>query len=192
MVRIIFTTVALAVLVSPAARAQHSEDPDSGPKSHGRTFSTGPRENWTISSPHLDIAGGVYQEPGHTPKVSEGFFRLHAQAAAGPKLLELAVDLLWLPALGATPTFSAVLQLAPLSETSPFYLAAGGGLISGRAATATTDRLSGWLQAELAVRTPIHELTPFLSVGRALVDGAELELQIGIAHPLAPYLFHLP
>lgn len=189
MLRFMIATVALTALAVPAARAQHEAEADSGPKPHGRTFSTGPREGWTISSPHLDIAGGLYQEPGHTPKISEGFFRLHAQAAAGPKLLELAVDLLWLPAVGATPTFTGVLQLAPLPESSRIYLAAGGGWITGRAAT---DRLSGWLQAELAIRTPIHELTPFISVGRALVNGAEVELQFGIAHPLAPYLFHLP
>ena len=189
MLRFLITTAALATFAAPAAHAQHDADADSGPKSHGRTFSTGPRENWTISSPHIDIAGGLYQEPGHTPKVREGFFRLHAQAAAGPKLLELAVDLLWLPAIGATPTLSAVLQLAPFSEASPFYFAAGGGMITRRAAT---DRFSTWLQAELAVRTPIHELTPFVSVGRAFADDAEVEILIGIAHPLVPYLFHLP
>lgn len=186
---IVIATVALAAWMPSVALAQHAEEPDSGRKSHGRAFSTGPREGWTFSSPRLDIAGGLYQEPGYTPRISEGFFRLHAQAAAGPKLLELAVDLLWLPAIGATPTFSGVLQLAPLPESARVYLAAGGGLISGRAAT---DRLSGWLQAELAIRTPIHELTPFVSVGRALVTGAEVELLFGIAHPLAPYLFHLP
>lgn len=189
MMRTVIATLLIAAWTAPVALAQHSEEPDSGPKSHGRTFSTGPREGWTFSSPHVDIGGGVYMEPGHDPKVSEGFFRVHLQIAAGPKLVELAADLLWLPALGATPTFSAALQLAPLSEESPVYFAAGIGLITGRA---PTDRFAGWLQAELAVRTPIHELTPFLSVGRALVDGAELELQIGIAHPLAPYLLHFP
>jgi hypothetical protein len=185
MMRTVIATLLIAAWTAPVALAQHSEDPDSA-KSHGRTFSTGPREGWTFSSPHVDIGGGVYMEPGHDPKVSEGFFRVHVQIAAGPKLLELATDLLWLPAFGATPTFSTVLQLAPLPESSPFYVAVGGGLIT------RTNRFAGWLQAELAVRTPIHELTPFLSVGRALVDGAELELQIGIAHPLAPYLLHFP
>lgn len=189
MKRFVTVIVFLAVGATPAVMAQHSEDPDSAPKPHGRTFSTGPREGWTFSSPHIDIGGGVYMEPGHDPKVSEGFFRVHVQVATGPKLVEIAADLLWLPALGATPTFSAALQLAPLSEESPVYFAAGIGLISGRA---PTDRFAGWLQAELAVRTPIHELTPFISVGKAMVDGAELELQVGIAHPLAPYLLHFP
>lgn len=187
--RIVTATIVWAALWAPAAVGQHEEEADSGETSHGRTFSTGPRKGWTFSSPHIDIGGGVYLEPSHEPAVSEGFFRVHTQFAAGPKLVELAVDLLWLPALGASPTFSAALQLAPLSEASPFYVSAGVGLITGRAAT---DRLSGWLQAELAIRTPIHELTPFVSVGRALVDGADLELQIGIAHPLAPYLLHFP
>ena len=182
MQRFVTAIVFLAVGATPVALAQHNEDPDSA-KSHGRTFSTGPREGWTFSSPHIDIGGGVYMEPG----VSEGFFRVHVQVAAGPKLLELTTDLLWLPAFSARPTLSAVLQVAPLPEHSPFYVAAGGGLITG-----STNRFAGWLQAELAVRTPIHELTPFLSVGRQLVAGAEVELQIGIAHPLAPYLLHFP
>jgi hypothetical protein len=43
-----------------------------------------------------------------------------------------------------------------------------------------------------AFRTPVHELTPFVQIGKALVDGAKAELLIGIAHPLAPYLLHLP
>lgn len=191
MLRFVIATALVAALTAPAARAQHhEEEPDSGHKSPGRTFSTGPREGWTFSSPHLDIAGGLYLEPGHTPSVREGFFRLHVQAAAGPKLLELAADVLWLPKHGATPVVSAVLQVAPFREESPFYFGAGGGVITGRSSAG--DRLSGWLQAELAVRTPIHELTPFLSVGRAMVEGAEVEILIGIAHPLAPYRMHLP
>jgi hypothetical protein len=180
----------LAGAVPVTAQHAEAEDPDSAHRSHGRTFSTGPREGWTFSSPHLDVAGGLYREPNHAPVVSEAFFRLHVQAAVGPKFLELAADLLWLPDLGGTPTFSAALQFAPVAETSPFYLAAGGGVISGRSSVG--DRLSGWLQAEVAWRTPIHELTPFVSVGRALVDGGELELLVGIAHPLAPYRMHIP
>ena len=189
MKRIAIATIALALGTVSTTLAQHGEDPDSADQSHGRTFSTGSRKGWTFSSPHVDIGGGVYMEPGHEPNVSEGFFRIHVQVAAGPKLVELAADLLWLPDRGATPTFSAALQLAPFAEASPIYFAAGIGLINGRAAT---DRFAGWLQAELAVRTPIHELTPFISVGKALVADSELELQIGIAHPLAPYLLHFP
>src|SRR5262245_18158434 len=185
MSRTVIATLTLAAWTAPVAVAQHAENADSGHKSHGRTFSTGPREGWTFSSPHIDIGGGVYMEPNHDPKVSEGFFRLHMQAAVGPKLLELAVDALWLPALSANPVLTAVIQAAPLPEHSPLYFGAGGGVITG-------SRLEGWIQAELAFRTKIHELTPFISVGKALVSGAELELQIGIAHPLAPYLFHIP
>jgi hypothetical protein len=158
MKRIAIATVLLAAWSAPVARAQHSEEADSGPKSHGRTFSTGPREGWTFSSPHVDFAGGVHLTPDQDNS-SEGFFRLHMLTAAGPKLVELEVDLLWLPALGATPTLAAVLQLAP---------------------------------AQMAFRTPIHELSPFISVGRALVDDAVVELQFGVAHPLAPYLLHFP
>jgi hypothetical protein len=188
MKRIAIATVLLAAWSAPVARAQHSEEADSGPKSHGRTFSTGPREGWTFSSPHVDFAGGVHLTPDQDNS-SEGFFRLHMLTAAGPKLVELEVDLLWLPALGATPTLAAVLQLAPFSPDSRVYFSAGGGFVTNRAAT---DRLSGWLQAQMAFRTPIHELTPFISVGRALVDDAAVELQFGVAHPLAPYLLHFP
>ena len=186
--RILFATLALAAWTTPVALAQHAEEGDTTKKPHGRTFSTGPREGWTFSSPHIDFAGGVFLEPDQSNS-SEGFFRLHMLTAAGPKLVQLELDLLWLPALGATPTLSAVLQLAPLSEESRVYFAAGGGFVTNRA---TTDRLSGWLQAQMAFRTPIHELTPFITVGRALVDDAPLELQFGIAHPLAPYLLHFP
>ncbi|HKS17443.1 MAG TPA: hypothetical protein VJU16_09035 [Planctomycetota bacterium] len=183
--RFLTAIITLSAWTVPVAVAQHSEGPDSTKKPHGRTFSTGTREGWTFSTPHIDIGGGVYMEPNHDPKVSEGFFRLHMQTAVGPKLLELAVDALWLPGVSANPVLTAVIQAAPLPEHSPFYFGAGGGVITG-------SRLEGWVQAEFAFRTKIHELTPFISVGKALVSGSELELQIGIAHPLAPYLFHIP
>ncbi len=186
--RILFATLVWTAWTTPVALAQHAEEGDTTKKPHGRTFSTGSREGWTFSSPHVDFAGGVFLLPNQS-NASEGFFRLHMLTAAGPKLVQLEVDLLWLPAVGATPTLSAVLQLAPLSDESRLYLAAGGGFVTNRA---DTDRLAGWLQAQMAFRTPIHELTPFITVGRALLDGSELELQFGIAHPLAPYLLHFP
>lgn len=187
--RILFVTVAWAALSAPVALAQHEEEGDTTKKPHGRTFSIGSREGWTFSVPHIDFAGGVHVQPDVDPVSTEGFFRLHMLTGAGPKLVELEVDLVWLPALGATPTLAAVLQLAPFSQESPVYFSAGGGFITNRAAT---DRLSGLLQAQVAFRTPIHELTPFITVARPLVDGAALELQFGIAHPLAPYLLHFP
>jgi hypothetical protein len=187
--RILFVTLALAALTAPVAAAQHEEEGDTTKRPHGRTFSVGSRENWTFSTPHIDFAGGVWMQPQTDPVSSEGFFRLHMLTGAGPKLVEVEVDLVWLPAIGATPTLSAVLQLAPFSQESRVYFSAGGGFITGRA---DTDRLSGLLQAQLAFRTPIHELTPFITVARPFVDDAQVELQFGIAHPLAPYLLHFP
>ena len=70
------------------------------------------------------------------------------------------------PPLGATPTWSGVLDLAPIQRPSPFYLAGGIGLISGRHQEG--DKLSGWVQGTAAYRSPIHELTPFVQVGSAL------------------------
>jgi hypothetical protein len=186
--RILFAILICAAWTTPAAMAQHAEEGDTTKQPHGRTFSTGSREGWTFSTPHIDFAGGVWMRPDQSD-ASEGFFRLHMLTGAGPKLVELEVDLLWLPAVGATPTLSAVLQLAPFSPESRLYLSGGGGFVTRRA---QTDRLAGWLQAQMAFRTPIHELTPFITIGRALVADAALELQFGIAHPLAPYLLHFP
>jgi hypothetical protein len=187
--RATFALVILGAFVLSPAAAQHSEDPDSQPRPHGTTFSQGPRTDWTFAPPHLDIDGGWFSRKT-SPEVSEAFFRVHFQTAPGIKYLEISSDLLWLPALGATPTWSVVLQVAPISEESRFYLSAGFGGITGR--DPSGDRLAAWVQAVAAVRTPIHELTPFVQFGRPLVSGARPELLVGIAHPLAPYLLHLP
>ena len=88
-------------------------------------------------------------------------------------------------------TFSTgTLELAPIHQESPFYVAAGIGLITGH--DLGLDKLVGWAQGTVAARTPIHELTPFVQVGRALVSGNRTEFLIGIAHPLAPYKLHFP
>ena len=187
--RILFVTLAWVAWSAPVAVAQHEEESDTTRKPHGRTFSIGSRQGWTFSTPHIDFAGGVRLVPEQDPAASDGFFRLHMLTGVGPKLVELEVDLVWLPAFGATPTLSAVLQLAPFSQESRVYFSAGGGFITNRAAT---DRLSGLLQAQVAFRTPIHELTPFITVARPLVENGVVELQFGIAHPLAPYLLHFP
>jgi hypothetical protein len=182
----------LALGLPGALAAQHDAAADSAPRPHGTTFSQGPRDNWTFAAPHLDIDGGVFRMTRASGDISEAFFRVHFQTAPGIPLLEISSDLLWIPEFGATPTWSAVLQFAPISEASRFYVSAGMGGISGRDTTAGRDRLSGWVQAVAAFRTPVHELTPFVQIGKALVDGAKAELLIGIAHPLAPYLLHLP
>jgi len=190
MLRLAACSALLAFALSTPAQAQHDVDPDSAPRPHGTTFSQGPRDNWTFAPPHLDIDGGVYLVSRQPSDVREAFFRVHFQTAPGIKYLEISSDLLWIPNAGATPIWSAVLQVAPLSETSRLYVSAGIGGISGR--DPAGDRLSGWVQAVAAVRTPIHELTPFVQVGKPLLGDAKAELLIGIAHPLAPYLLHLP
>lgn len=187
-------TLALALLPMSRVVAQHptaAGDSDSGPVIHGRTFSTGTRENWTFSTPHLDINGGAYYVTaaggGH---VDKAFFRLHLQTALGVHAIQVSSDLLWIPSFGATPVWSAALELAPIHQESPFYVAGGIGLITGH--DPGVDRLAGWAQGTAAYRTTIHELTPFVQVGRALTSGQRIEWLFGIAHPLAPYKLHFP
>jgi len=183
----------LTLVLAPATRvaAQHQMTPsDSGPVIHGRTFSTGTREGWTFSTPHLDIDGGVFEVHSGRTDVSKAFARLHLQTALGIHLLQVSSDLLWIPSAGATPVWSGTLELAPIHQESPLYVAGGIGLITGHVIGA--DRLAGWVQGTVAVRTPIHELTPFVQVGKALTAGNKAEFLIGIAHPLAPYKLHFP
>jgi hypothetical protein len=120
----------------------------------------------------------------------EAFLRLHVQTAPGIPGLELSSDLLFVPSRGATPAWSAVAQIAPLALGSPLYVSGGFGVITGR--HGTRDRLRGWMQAVAAFRTPIHEIAPFVQIGRATRRGAKAEFLLGVAHPLAPYRFHLP
>lgn len=185
---------ALALAATPAT-AQEQEHDHAMPMGHAhqRAFSQGPVHGLTIGAPQLDLNGGYYFRPARELEpfdAKEGFFRLHAQAALGTPYLALASDLLFLPGVGATPTFSAVVQAQPLSPTSRLYAAGGIGVITGRGGF--SDQLRGWVQAVVAVRTPVHEITPFVQVGRALRDGEQAEWLFGIAHPIAPYRFHLP
>lgn len=182
-------TLALMPLTRAAAQEPHS-DSDSGPVFHGRAFSTGTREGWTFSTPHLDINGGVYTVDTGGARVSKAFFRLHLQTALGIHLVQVSSDLLWIPSFGATPTVSGTLELAPIPQESPFYVAAGVGLITGH--DGGVDRLAGWAQGTVGYRTRIHELTPFVQVGRGLTSGQRTEWLFGIAHPLAPYKLHFP
>lgn len=189
------TPLALAALLLPLTAgqlaAQH-EDPDYPDQSHPRqtAFSEGPRTGWTIGAPHLDINGGLFHVRRDRSDTKEGFVRLHAQAALGIPALEVASDLQWVPSFGATPTWSAVGQIAPLKASSIVYLSGGLGVITGHSSRG--DRLKGWMQGVVAVRTPLHEIAPFVQVGRAFGSGQKAELLFGIAHPLAPYRFHLP
>jgi hypothetical protein len=190
-VRCLTLTLTLALLPVTRVAGQQAAvpgDSDTGPVIHGRTFSTGTREGWTFSTPHLDINGGLYRiSSGGT---SQAFFRLHLQTALGIHVVQVSSDLQWIPSFGATPVWSGTLELAPIHQESPFYVAGGIGLITGH--DVGVDKLVGWAQGTVAARTPIHELTPFVQVGRALVSGNRTEFLIGIAHPLAPYKLHFP
>ena len=192
-------TLTLALAPITRAAAQHAaapQDSGTGPVIHGRTFSTGTREGWTFSTPHLDIDGGLLMVDSFVPlgtsapSSSKAFFRLHVQTALGIHLVQLSSDLQWVPSNGATPVWSGTLELAPIHQESPLYVAGGVGLITGH--DFGVDRLVGWVQGTVAVRTPIHELTPFVQVGQALVSNGHTDILIGIAHPLAPYKLHFP
>lgn len=188
---LVLTTLVLVLGAGPLA-AQHdaageSNYDDSHP--HQTAFSEGPRAGWTIGAPHLDLNGGVFHVDRGAGNTTEAFIRLHAQAALGIPALELASDLQWIPDFGATPTWSAVGQIAPLKQDSRVYLSGGLGVVTGHS---SRDRLRGWVQGVLAVRTPLHELAPFVQVGRAFGSGQRAEFLFGVAHPLAPYRFHLP
>lgn len=187
---LILTLALLPVMRVAAQHAAAPGDSDGGPVIHGRAFSAGTREGWTFSTPHLDINGGLYDQSGGGTTVSKAFFRLHLQTALGIHVVQVSGDLLWIPSLGATPVWTGTLELAPIHQESPFYVAGGIGLVTGHDFGA--DRLVGWAQGTVAARTPIHELTPFVQVGKALVSGNNTELLIGIAHPLAPYKLHFP
>lgn len=169
-------------------RGEHPEMGHDQP--HQTAFSQGPRAGWTLARPHLDLNGGLFYVNRDPDDTREAFVRLHAQTAPGIPGLELASDLAFLPSQGATPTWSAVAQIAPLRSSSPLYLSGGFGVITGR--HRTRDRLKGWMQAVIAIRTPIHEVAPFVQIGRATGSGYRAEFLFGVAHPLAPYRFHLP
>lgn len=89
-------TLALALLPATRAAAQHQATPsdtDSGPVIHGRAFSTGTREGWTVSTPHLDIDGGLYDVDSGSGRLSKAFFRLHLQTALGIHVVQVSSDL---------------------------------------------------------------------------------------------------
>jgi len=81
-------TLTLTLVLLPVARAaaQHQMPPSDsglGPVIHGRTFSTGTREGWTFSTPHLDINGGLFEVHSGGTDVSKAFVRSHLQTALG-------------------------------------------------------------------------------------------------------------
>ncbi|MES2124641.1 MAG: hypothetical protein V4503_08120 [Gemmatimonadota bacterium] len=181
----------LLAAVSVTAQAQEMGTMQHGggyQDAHARAFTSGDPKGWTIGAPHLDIAGGYYHIGGEQAgDNSAAFIRAHAQFSIGSPVIQIASDIQFLPKFtGANPTISAVAQLAPIKTSSPLFLAAGIGLISGH----NGDRMAGWLQATAAIRTPLHAITIFGQIGKSLVSGSKGELLLGVQHPLAPYKFH--
>lgn len=159
---------------------------------HGRAFSPGNGAGWTFGYPTLDLDAGLFDTGGSSggPGVHKLFLRAHAGTNTGIPHLALSLDATWLPSVGATPALSFLGQIDPLDRDSPFYLSVGAGLITGHVVTG--DKFAGWAQAVVAYRTHIHELAPFVQAGHALNSGQKFEFLFGLAHPLAPYLFHVP
>ncbi len=182
----------LPLFVAGPLAAQHAQGDDYAAEGHPHqtAFSEGPRTGWTLGAPHLDINGGLFFVDRDPDNTKEAFLRLHGQAALGIPAVEVSTDLTFIPKFGATPTWSAVGQIAPLKSTSIIYLSGGVGVITGHSNSG--DKLKGWFQGVIAVRTPLHEIAPFVQIGRATGSGQKAEFLFGIAHPLAPYRFHLP
>ncbi len=180
-----FVALVLTIATIPSrAVAQMSSDTMAHPHGHIAPFTEG-HEGGLFGTPHFDLNAGVW----HTSGTTDAAVRMHLQYSPGSmRHVEIAWDLLFLPARGATPNVSAVVQLAPLAEGSRFYVNAGAGLITGHSASG--DRLTGWLEGTAAWRSPLHDVTPFVQVGHGTGGGNKFEFLFGLAHPLSPY--HAP
>jgi hypothetical protein len=185
------SALVLAAAALPARAGAQDTDPNAEHPSHGRTFHPGSGSGWTLGYPSVDVDGGLWlTKNAADSSIHKFFLRAHLGMNTGIPHVALSSDLTWIPSLGATPFITIVGQIDPLDRASPLYLSVGAGLVTGHSAAG--DKFVGWAQAVLAYRTPIHELAPFVQVGRALNAGQKLELLVGLAHPLAPYKFHVP
>jgi hypothetical protein len=190
---LVLTTGAVVVgaVLPTRAAAQQEEGQDQGEHPHGKAFFPGNGAGWTFGYPTLDLNAGLYSTRTATDSTyNKVFIRAHVAMNTGIPHFALSTDLNWIPAAGATPAVSFLGQIDPLSRESDFYFSVGAGLITGHVAGA--DKFAGWAQAVVAYRTSIHELAPFVQVGHALNAGQKFEFLFGVAHPLGPYLFHVP
>lgn len=162
---------------------------------HGVTFWTRrePEGCW-LCDPAIDFNVGLYQRTGDVAEdVSELALRLHTQFGVGIRHVALAVDILWVPKLTQVSpyNFTVVAQYEPIDQRKRLYVNAGLGLIAGREQNAGENGFSPWGTATVAYRSPIHDVTPFVQVGRVLNgDNRKFEFLFGIAHPIAPYRMH--
>ena len=162
---------------------------------HGVTFWTRREpEGCTLCAPAIDINVGLYQRTGDvTEDISELALRLHTQFGLGIRHVALAVDLLWVPELTkvSPDNFTLVAQYEPIDQRKRLYANVGLGVIAGREQNAGENGFSPWATATVAYRGPIHDITPFVQVGRVMSgDDRKFEFLFGIAHPIAPYRMH--
>jgi hypothetical protein len=162
---------------------------------HGVTFWTRREpEGCTLCAPAIDVNFGLYQRTGDVAEdISELALRLHTQFGLGVRHVALAVDILWVPELTkvSPDNFTIVAQYEPISQASRAYANIGFGVIAGREQNAGENGFSPWATATLAYRGPIHDITPFVQVGRVMSgDDRKFEFLFGIAHPIAPYKMH--
>lgn len=168
-----------------SAAADSSSDETGSAPGHISTFTEGHHHGWLFASPHFDVNAGAW----HTTGTTNAAPRFHLQYAPGAiRAVEVAWDLLFLPARGATPVVSAIVQYSPLPEYGRVYGNVGAGGITGHSASG--DRLNGWLEATLAYRSPFHDVTPFVQIGHATGAGNRFEFLFALAHPISPY--HVP
>lgn len=165
-----------------AASDAPDDDVTGSAPGHIAPFSEGHHHGWLFASPHFDVNAGAWHSDGTT----DAALRMHLQYAPGfTEKIEVAWDLLLIPARGATPTVSAVVQLSPLPEHSRLYANAGAGLITRHSASG--DRVTGWLEGTVAYRGVLHDVAAFAQVGHGTGGGNRFEFLLGVAHPLSPY-----
>ena len=184
----ILIVAVLALTAIPLSSTQAQDTEEQG-QVNGKAFFPGNGVGWTFGYPSLDVNAGLHSTLAGNVMTSQAFIRAHIAMNTGIPHLAVSADVNWIPARGATPVVSFVGQIDPLSRQSDFYVSVGAGLITGHV---VGDKFAGWVQAVVAYRTPIHQLTPFVQAGRALSSQVERsEFLFGIAHPLAPYRLHL-
>lgn len=197
--RTLFATLAALVLAALPGRlraqdhAMASDGASTFPEEfpHGVTFWTRrePEGCW-LCDPSIDINGGLFKMKASPDDVSETFWRVHTQWGLGVRHLALSADILWVPELSqSSPTVSFVAQFEPISQRKRLYASVGVGMVTGH--DQDGNGFTPWGQAQLAYRSPIHDIAPFVQIGRALNgDNRESEILIGLAHPIAPYRMH--
>lgn len=179
---------ALTALPLARIRAQENDGGTQAPV-HGKAFFPGNGAGWTVGYPSVDVNAGHYSAVHNgVPAASYLFLRVHTSMNTGIPHFALSADMNWLPAVSANPAVSFLGQIDPLSRESNFYVSGGAGLITAHKG----NSFAGWVQLVLAYRTHIHELAPFIQVGHAFGTEQPVEILLGVAHPLAPYLFHVP